>query len=1292
ANSSPYLLTIPNTISAPQTYYIESYNETTQCRSQRIAVVAPVYPAIPAPIVNNVSRCGPGPVTLTASVSGGYLIRWYDSPTSTQPLQTGNTLSVSQLSQTTTYYVAAYNANANCETPRVQVIAEIHPIPEPPVSAPAYYRCGPGTITLTATIGQGGTLVRWFAGGNILGEGSPFEYLVNQTSTLNVASVNGTTGCQSGFVTISLNIIPIPAPPSVAQQQICGPGSVTFTALMSSPAGVGIRVYNDPSSVTPIAHLNIAPYTFTTPTLTQTTSYYFEVYNMLAPSDLECPGSRTTVAAIIKPLPAPATVPPQTLCGEGKVTIAIATGSPEPTTITIAPTTALNATTILDAPPFVFSSDIISQTTTFVVNTILDGCTTSSNFVVVVNSIPPRVTAPPISRCGGGLVNINAQMGAGLLPQVDLLIVPGSTPLASLQTPPFTFQINVATSTTFYLQGVNPVTGCKSEPSAVPVLIHPLPELPITRAFSRCGPGPLEFTFSYEPKPNEYLRLYQAGSSSTLAQYWAPPFSYVIYNITTTTTYYLQAINQVTGCVNPTLAPIPITVHPKPGIPEMQGNARCGPGNLLINPGPVLPEADRARLYATFSSTEVLAESIAPPFYLLTPEIHTTTTFYVAYYNSQTGCESGREPVVATVHPIPATPPALQLARCGAGKVTFSLTPGAPTGNVFELYKGNNLITQITNAPYVIETPFLSYPGETYELILKNTVTGCQSARSPVNITVHPDVPAPAAIGGKRCGSGTVMITGKSPAAGLLTQLRNANNEVVDSSPLLDFSLFTPYLTQTTAFQVVTQNEITGCISSPQWVNAEILPLPPSPTIAPVARCGSGPVTLTPAMPNGTYEVTITCAASLSYNTTLSIGACGATDHCNTLVLPLVERSTNCRLRIKDISTGCISAQETPFYVQIYTIPELPRVEAIGVCGINRGQILVLEANQMSYRLNFWDASQNFITSQIGPSATFITPLLSQTTLFYVSAEDIITGCNSSKVPVQVPVTIVPEAPELGPFSRCGVGSITFTAAPNLVFYTSATEPQSFFSTTPLQNTVVTPIFTQSTQIYVARVSANGCIGARKPISMNIFLPPAPPEPLILQRCGEGVFTFSYPYPNQEDYSLVLYKALNAEAPIFITANAPWQVTTDFVTSTTTYYIAIRDKATGCESSRVPLQLIINRIPSTPIVLEPIKRCGSGSATLNVVSNSGVELWDAPQGGNILARDYNAPYVLTTPILNTSTTFYIQAVQEQCVSERVAASITILPLPPTPSVNNVGRCGEGPVSFTIQGITNLNEI
>src|SRR5690606_14843263 len=101
-------------ISATTTYYAAARNTTTGCVSNgRMAVVATVNAVPNAPAGVNNSRCGSGPVTISASLSGA-VIDWYATPTGGTPLITANNNYSPNLSSTTTFYAQSRITATGC--------------------------------------------------------------------------------------------------------------------------------------------------------------------------------------------------------------------------------------------------------------------------------------------------------------------------------------------------------------------------------------------------------------------------------------------------------------------------------------------------------------------------------------------------------------------------------------------------------------------------------------------------------------------------------------------------------------------------------------------------------------------------------------------------------------------------------------------------------------------------------------------------------------------------------------------------------------------------------------------------------------------------------------------------------------------------------------------------------------------------------------------------------------------------------------------------------------------------
>ncbi|HEY1054009.1 MAG TPA: GEVED domain-containing protein, partial [Emticicia sp.] len=92
------------------------------------------------------NRCGTGTVNLTASGCAGGTINWYSSLTGGVSLSTGAAFTTPSLSATGTYYAGC--TLASCVSTRTPVVATVV---NPIVEENSAGRCGPGTLTLTAT-------------------------------------------------------------------------------------------------------------------------------------------------------------------------------------------------------------------------------------------------------------------------------------------------------------------------------------------------------------------------------------------------------------------------------------------------------------------------------------------------------------------------------------------------------------------------------------------------------------------------------------------------------------------------------------------------------------------------------------------------------------------------------------------------------------------------------------------------------------------------------------------------------------------------------------------------------------------------------------------------------------------------------------------------------------------------------------------------------------------------------------------------------------------------------------
>ncbi len=165
-------------------------------------------------------------------------------------------------------------------------------------------------------------------------------------------------------------------------------------------------------------------------------------------------------------------------------------------------------------------------------------------------------------------------------------------------------------------------------------------------------------------------------------------------------------------------------------------------------------------------------------------------------------------------------------------------------------------------------------------------------------------------------------------------------------------------------------------------------------------------------------------------------------------------------------------------------------------------------------------------------------------------------------------------------------------------------------------------------------------------------------------RCGAGPITLS---ANATD-PLSWYSVSTGGAPV-ATGNS---FTTASLSTTTTYYLQV-----GSCANRVPVQAIINSVPSNPVV-SSASNCGPGSVTLTATSTASVTWYDAATNGNAYATGLS----FQTPFLNSTTTFYAVA-GTVCKSAAIPA-VAIINAATAPIGIGTQACGAASVTLSAQ--------
>ncbi len=1145
----------PN-LSSTTNYYIEA---GYTCRSTRTRVTATVTPNSSLPTTSDVSRCGSGSVSLTASSPD--VIGWYDSLTGGTQLGSGTTFSTPSLSTTTSYFVQAGSA---CPSARVQVNAIINAMPASPTAADSS-RCGTGVVQLAA---QAVDPISWFdlpTGGTFLGSGNSFTTPSLNATTKYYAQTNN--GCASIRTQVQAVINAIPAAPSASAVTRCGPGIVNLIA--SSPDQ--INWYTVAVGGTSVGSGS----NFTTPSISITTTYYLEASNL-------CISNRIAVDAIITSAPSSPIVNDGSRCGTGTVLLTATAGA------------QINWYTVSSGGTAIstggtFTTPTISATTTYYVDAGI-GCNSPRvSVLATVNPVPVAPTASNASRCDAGVVTLTASSPEQIY---WYSAATGGTLLftgASFSTP------SISSSTTYYVETGNT---CRSSRINVNAIINNSPAAPITVSASNCGPGSVLLTANSTSTVNWFTTSTGGTSISTGNTFTTP-------SIATTTTYYVEA---GTVCLSPRVSIDAIITNP-PNSPVATDGSRCGTGTVNLS----ATSSTQINWYNVSSGGSALATGST----FTTPSISATTVFYV---DAGLGCNSPRIAVNASVNPIPPSPSTNNVARCNTGTVTLVASSpeqiywySASTGGSL-LFTGSSFTT-----PSISSTT-------TYYVETGNT---CRSSRMSVNAIVNVPPAAPSVTDGARCGSGVVTLSANSSS-----QINWYTVSTGGTSIATGNTFTTPSISSTTTYYV---DAGISCLSPRVSIHAIINSYALSPTTTDVARCGNGSVTLVASSPEQIYWYDAPTGGNL-----LATASNYTTPVLSATTLYYVEAGNNCR------STRVIVQAD------INRLPSSPAVNNSSRCGSGTVTLNAVSSNT----INWFAVSSG--GSSISTGSSFTTPVITNTSTYYVEAND---GCPSPRVAIQAIVNQVPSTPITSNVTLCNSGSAILTATSNgiLNWFMNPIGGTSLST----GSTFTTSVVNITDTFYVQ--AGDICLTARIPVIVIVTVAPSTPTTFGGSRCGTGSVTLTANSTDQVNW----YTSNSGGTSIGTGLN----YLTPSISSTTTFYA---DAGLGCNSPRVAVVATVNSAPVDPTVTNG-SRCGTGTVPLAAAASNSLNWFSASSGGSIIFSGAN----FTTPSLVSSSTYYVEANDGRCSSNRIPVVATVNAIPPAPTVSDVDRCDVGSVTLSV---------
>jgi len=938
----------------------------------------------------------------------------------------------------------------------------------------------------------------------------------------------------------------------------------------------------------------------------------------------------------------------------------------------------------------------VTSNSVFYVQTTIDGCTSTKTAVSVNIAGKPTVSIPVI--CAG---NSSVLTASGADSYVWYDAASGGKVLSTDAT--LTTSLLYKT-TTFYL--VATTGSCVSARVPEVAVVTAPPQTPVASGASTCSGSSALLHASVTD--GGVLQWFASASAA------APLISSADFTtpaLTANTTYYVQ--NSLNGCTSARV-PVKVTLTANTTIPANQTQTTCYNTSIRLTASPT--PGGSYQWYDAATGGNLLATGNV----YNTPLLKNNTTYYIQ--NAANTCSSQRAVVTVSVNSILAAPSAPQPIICAGSVATLTATLPGGTFQWYDAPTGGNLL--FTGDNFV--TPALTTTTTYY---VQATLSGCTSARAAVKVTVNPVVAAPTVSNTTICSGNSATLNATGINGNYTWYDAPTGGNVLSSAQVF----VTGALTATTTYYVQVTS-LTGCTSALAPVTVTVNQTPSTPVITtPAAVCPGSKVTLTASSSVGTlnwYNVA-------TGGTPLATGSSYTTD-------PLYQNATyyaesinsSCTSGRVPVTVNVISVKNPPFQYPTATVCSsaanlVPTVYQSGTFSaspsglvftdVKTGEINVAASTPGTYTVSFVgdgtcpnpsSVTINIVTNAdaqfsydtpvcVGGSALHpVFPTGSTAGVFSAAPSGLVffnqntgaidlvdskpgTYIVTNKIPVSgtcpakaASFTLVVAKPvsiNAGPDQTVGAGNPVQLQGSVSGATTKWSGGSGSFSNPSLSNPVYTPGTgeTSAQLIFTSSDPAGPCGSVADTVIITFV--PTPGAPLAFGKsiCPGNTVTLSATSPggNYQWYNAASGGNLLGSGPNFITP---------ILNKTTVYYV--QTTVNGKTSARTAVTVTVNDLSIPPTVIAPAPICGSGSVTLTVSGSTGIYQWyDAAVGGHLIS----VANTYITPVLTTSTTYYVQSIADNCSSARVAVNVIVNPLAIVTSASSGAACSGDAQNYQI---------
>jgi gliding motility-associated-like protein len=1093
------------------------------CTSPNSTVAVTINPPPTTPVLtSNSPVCTGQSITLTSSTITAATYSW-TGPNGFTSTSQNPTLTNVLLAAGGTYSVVA--TVPGCGSSATATVAvTVNSTPSAPTAGSNSSICVGSTLNLTSTT-VGGATYSWTGPSGFT---SPLEDPSISNATTAASGTYSVTvtvsGCTSVAGTVAVSVNPIPlAPNAGSNSPVCENTTLSLTASTITGATYN---WSGPNSYT---------ITSQNPSITNVSTAASGTYTVTA-TVAGCTSPTATVAVTVNTIPASPGASAITICqGTSDTLFATAPGG------SYEWYSAASGGTLLGSGAS-FVTPTLTATTTYFVQTTVNGCTSPRTSVTVTTSaVPAAPTVAGTTICEGLTATLNATAPGGSYEWYDAVSGGNNVNSGASYTTPV-----LSASTTYFVNTT--IAGCTGPMASVTVTVTPTDDPSFSYAtgtYCATGTNPTPTitggftgTFSASPAGLSFV-------STSTGQISLSGSALNTYSITFTTNG---------PC--PSSSSMNITVTNAPSAAFNYTGPYC---QSDVNPAPTFSVGASAGIFSaspaglTFTSTSTGEVDLT----VTTPGTYTVTNNIVA----AGGCAAATSTNTITINPMPTVSAGVDQTICEGSTVTLagvvggSASSGTWNGGAGSFSSNTNLAAVYT--PSATET--------SVELVLTtNDPSGpCASVTDTMTITINPIPVAPTAAGETICAGTTATLNATAPGGTYEWYDAASGGSLLGSG-----STFTsPTLTTTTTYFL--QTTVLSCPSPRSAVTVTVNPIPAAPTAPGITICTGSAGSLTATAPGGTYD----------WYDAASGGTLLATN--SSFTTPTLTATTT--YYVESTISGC-TGPRAAVVVTVNPFPVAPTASGITVCSGSTG---IISATAPGGTYQWYNAASG--GSLLGTGSTFTTPSLTVNTTFFVQTT--VGGCTGPMTSVTATVNPIPTAPVATGTVICAGTNTTLNAtAPGPVYrWYNLPSGGSLLATGAA---FTTPTLTTSTTYYV-QTTTGGCTSPRTPVTVTVTPLPAAPTAASATVCTGSTATLTATAPGG---TYEWYDA--ASNGNLLVTNASY--TTPALSISTTYYV--QTTVSGCAGPRSAITVSVTPTDDPSFNYSSGTYCFSGANPLATIT------------------------------------------------------------------------------------------